>query len=551
MSTIFDLLGEDTPEVMKEDKKVEKKATKKTSKKASKPAIEIAYPQDVYSWYGKFTIESGDNTTKDLVDKISKLSVMFPEDICDIKKTGKVLGIFYKDIEVKRKGDVETDENTRILNHKGEALDITSLKSNSVESYIDLYADSLHLPKEVIEGVIYSESNNVILPVFAYGSDEVEAPSGENISFFSPSGEKHVSESKDIDTEDFDISSIDIFSNGDYALSSIGKDHYLAILKPTDAKVDTEKKFIITENTVISIGYLEFQPTKEDFGGKSKVTSKDIRDYLISKGRREFSIKDDISYETDESGNYIVCSIMGSKKGNDMFIPSDFVDEFRKAAIAAFPFEVLLELFYIPTEDSYFYIIPKQFVNEGAVSCSYDRYFENQTISGCIKVGEFHSHGTYPAFFSPTDNRDELYKPGIYGVIGNLNSLSTAQSWSFRTCKGDGSCEKIESEVFFRDYINQKPLLNKDEYLFWMHNLSNLKFSSEPKRAVVSVGGETYIEILDYEKNFITHLPNIAICPVDERLIYFKDKASKKISPKATLFDFYMKSKRRESLCKA
>lgn len=36
--------------------------------------------------------------------------------------------------------------------------------------------------------------------------------------------------------------------------------------------------------------------------------------------------------------------------------------------------------------------------------------------SGLVKVGEFHSHGRIPAFFSATDNEDEKF-PGLYGVV--------------------------------------------------------------------------------------------------------------------------------------
>ena len=33
-----------------------------------------------------------------------------------------------------------------------------------------------------------------------------------------------------------------------------------------------------------------------------------------------------------------------------------------------------------------------------------------------VKVGEFHSHGRIPAFFSATDDEDETF-PGLYGVV--------------------------------------------------------------------------------------------------------------------------------------
>ena len=43
-------------------------------------------------------------------------------------------------------------------------------------------------------------------------------------------------------------------------------------------------------------------------------------------------------------------------------------------------------------------------------------YLECYEVSGLVKVGEFHSHGRIPAFFSATDDEDETF-PGLYGVV--------------------------------------------------------------------------------------------------------------------------------------
>ena len=47
-----------------------------------------------------------------------------------------------------------------------------------------------------------------------------------------------------------------------------------------------------------------------------------------------------------------------------------------------------------------------------------------------IVVLQIHSHNTMPAFFSPTDDKDE-YLPGLYGVIGNLDNDTPSVSFRF------------------------------------------------------------------------------------------------------------------------
>lgn len=65
---------------------------------------------------------------------------------------------------------------------------------------------------------------------------------------------------------------------------------------------------------------------------------------------------------------------------------------------------------------------------------------ESVTYSFGVGKGELvcaiHSHNTMPAFWSSTDNEDELFIEGIYGVFGCLDKSKVM--CRFRYCIGDG-----------------------------------------------------------------------------------------------------------------
>ena len=60
--------------------------------------------------------------------------------------------------------------------------------------------------------------------------------------------------------------------------------------------------------------------------------------------------------------------------------------------------------------------MPFQQVYHASVEAEREPYLECYEVSGLVKVGEFHSHGRIPAFFSATDDEDETF-PGLYGVV--------------------------------------------------------------------------------------------------------------------------------------
>ena len=78
--------------------------------------------------------------------------------------------------------------------------------------------------------------------------------------------------------------------------------------------------------------------------------------------------------------------------------------------------EVAVHLFYDPKRKSFKWFVPFQQVYHASVEAEREPYLECYEVSGLVKVGEFHSHGRIPAFFSATDDEDETF-PGLYGVV--------------------------------------------------------------------------------------------------------------------------------------
>lgn len=82
------------------------------------------------------------------------------------------------------------------------------------------------------------------------------------------------------------------------------------------------------------------------------------------------------------------------------------------------PIEVMVKLLYSPTDDEYRLICPEQYVSDTYISVpdiiEYDRI-------RYIEVLDIHSHNVMDAFFSPTDNADEV-QFRMYGVIGKVNT---------------------------------------------------------------------------------------------------------------------------------
>lgn len=83
--------------------------------------------------------------------------------------------------------------------------------------------------------------------------------------------------------------------------------------------------------------------------------------------------------------------------------------------------EVCMDLYFSRKSREYVWNIPNQVVTGATAQTITDPFLETTELSGLIKVGQAHSHGQYPAFFSMVDDRDEN-TPGIYGVWGSVQN---------------------------------------------------------------------------------------------------------------------------------
>ena len=277
------------------------------------------------------------------------------------------------------------------------------------------------------------------------------------------------------------------------------KDETLLAVCRGKTKVGPQKtKYHIKGGAVISLYFIKYNLEPEELG-KTELEEEDIRAFLVQKGHIEYGFPDTsivISPYTDKAENkkYLLVSTRGSKKGAvshpffelgpDGFkwtgpkVPLFMLRRFVWAAREArrqWDGEVLLELFFF--RDRYFWYIPHQRVSGASVVSEQEPWLENQVSSGAIKVGEWHSHGRIPAFFSSIDDADETF-PGLYGVVG---SLLEVPSFAWRAISPNG-VEKLGNHQIFDVFDDDKEY---DGRLGWFQNYVRSAFR-EIKKSVYS-----------------------------------------------------------------
>lgn len=261
------------------------------------------------------------------------------------------------------------------------------------------------------------------------------------------------------------------------------------------------------DGVTLSLLFTQYTLTKEDFGGKEKVKKDAIKKYVISKGHREFEFNDCI-LKYSEKLKLLIITLKGSTKGakegdehplfsikNSCFqwkapkVPwSVFLEGHRicEYIYVNLGTEVLMDLYYNPKTGKYHWYVPYQNVRQGSVSAVFEPFLQSASLCGLIKVGQFHSHGRFPAFFSTIDNMDE-HVPGIYGVWGyftkrhffeeiiddkNLFTMRYVQSWE------RGSLDIFD--VFAERNIKEEQAVYEDlhksayEVSSWMEKVSTL-----------------------------------------------------------------------------
>ena len=119
--------------------------------------------------------------------------------------------------------------------------------------------------------------------------------------------------------------------------------------------------------------------------------------------------------------------------------------------------EFMAELWY-HAELGFTWYFPEQRAGHAWVRSRHEEWLE-MPFSGAVKVGEFHSHGRIPPFFSGIDDNDELMIPGFYGVFGNAGKPEA--EWRFRVVWNGVSID-VPQECMQNRILDTAPIDQKE-----------------------------------------------------------------------------------------
>lgn len=245
-------------------------------------------------------------------------------------------------------------------------------------------------------------------------------------------------------------------------------DTVLAYTAPNSS--EPKKPTMYPTNATISLLFTRIPLTPEMFGGKKEVEAKEIFAVLQKEKHEEFT-ESRARLRYDKDGNFIFPEMKSSTKGADVFCTREdamaaaqdkeyyicdflhcdkmyrfektFVSEteatktgegrfrwklpkipmkmlasiedfFRKVSLL-YGTEALVWICWNPKSKSYFFVLPEQRVTKTMVTTDNTLL----SVNGSIRVMDFHSHNSMPAFFSSVDNADEVGNL-LYGVMGML-----------------------------------------------------------------------------------------------------------------------------------
>ena len=153
--------------------------------------------------------------------------------------------------------------------------------------------------------------------------------------------------------------------------------------------------------------------------------------------------------------------------------------------------EVAVHLFYDPKRNNFKWYVPFQQVYHASVEAEREPYLECYEASGLVKVGEFHSHGRIPAFFSATDDEDEKF-PGLYGVVSCGDDKMV-----YRAVLG------ADKQIFLTDDQMKAVVYDSGEdrqswVLGWFHQVYNKSIGN----------GSHYVVLVGQEKTKAIYVPS-------------------------------------------
>ena len=175
--------------------------------------------------------------------------------------------------------------------------------------------------------------------------------------------------------------------------------------------------------------------------------------------------------------------------------------------------EVAVHLFYDPKRKSFKWFVPFQQVYHASVEAEREPYLECYEVSGLVKVGEFHSHGRIPAFFSATDDEDETF-PGLYGVVSCGDDRKV-----YRAVLG------ADKQIFLTEEQMKTVVYDSDEdrlswVLGWFHQVYNKSIGN----------GSHYIVLVGQEKTKAIYVPSYEMARFFEGIfhVYSIDRGLRK-----------------------
>lgn len=184
-----------------------------------------------------------------------------------------------------------------------------------------------------------------------------------------------------------------------------------------------------------------------------------------------------------------------------------------------FQTEACLDLYFSPSKQCFLWNMPGQRTSSGSVNTYAEPYLESTRLSGLIKVGQVHSHGLYPAFFSDKDDYDETV-PGIYGVWGDLQTDKV--SFKIRAVSGVQQFIMLNKNLIFDE--EEYHLSNAEKR--YLEELANLRLEQpleEQRYASIRMEEEEFL-LLEKENRYSADVYSIS-------KIFVYDVDGEKIEP--------------------
>ena len=127
-----------------------------------------------------------------------------------------------------------------------------------------------------------------------------------------------------------------------------------------------------------------------------------------------------------------------------MLFRSQIIEKF----LEVYPLEHLAQIYYDRKSGEFILHFPEQITTYTRINRSNCSFYLNGKDE--ILFSEIHSHGRFPAVFSPTDNENEVDYL-LYGVLGGFDSRP---NWTFRLGFGGNFLTVDATDVF--DFSNRE-----------------------------------------------------------------------------------------------